>query len=111
MLHIKIENAITIVNFQAVNRFNYIISQNVKDEVNQIMRKRDTKLIFDFTNIDFIDSSAIGSLISILKTSKENNNSFALTNVNKEVQDLLEIMQLNTIFTVYPTMEEALSKI
>lgn len=106
MLDIYIENNITIARFKNLNRFNYTISQSVKDDLNSILRNNNKKLIIDFKGIEFVDSSAIGALISVLKTSKEIKGSLYLCNVSAEVMDLFEVMQLHTVFNIYATKEE-----
>ena len=108
MLHIIVQNGITIARFKNISRFNSIISQSVKDELNTIMKHQDVKLIIDFDNIKYIDSSAFGALISILKTAKENNGKLRFSNMSSEVMELIEVMQLNTIFNIFATIEDAL---
>ena len=111
MLQITIDKEIAIASFKNVSRFNYIISQEVKDQLNTIMKKNGAKLILNMQGLEFIDSSAIGTLISVLKTSKENRGTFYLCNLSPEVNDLLEVMQLQTVFDIYSTLDEAISKI
>lgn len=111
MLQITINKGVAIASFNHVTRFNYIISQEVKDQLNTLMKKHEAKLIFNLKGLEFIDSSAIGSLISVLKSSKECTGKFYLCNLSPEVFDLLEVMQLHTVFDIYPTLDEAFSKI
>lgn len=111
MLHITIDKGVAIARFKQVTRFNYVISQEVKDQLNTIMKKDNAKLIFDLHGLDFIDSSAIGTLISILKSSKEHKGTFVLCNLSPEVNDLLEVMQLQSVFCIHSTIEQALEHI
>ncbi|OQA98163.1 MAG: putative anti-sigma factor antagonist [Bacteroidetes bacterium ADurb.Bin217] len=111
MVQITFDNGIAIASFKNVTRFNYVISQEVKDQLNTVMKKQGAKLIFNMQGLDFIDSSAIGTIISVLKSAKEFQGTFCLCNLSPEVYDLLEVMQLQTVFEIYPTLEEALSKV
>lgn len=111
MLEISTHKDITIAKFKNITRFNYIISQNIKDDLTEILQKNNCKLILDFKGIEFIDSSAIGVLILVVKKSKQNSGKFVFCNVSNQVLDLIQIMQLESVFQIYSTLEEAISKI
>lgn len=109
MLEVENKNGIFVARLKDITRFNSIISQSVKDELNKIMSNSGSKLIFDLDGIKFIDSSAFGTLISILKTSKSSNGVFKICNVSPDVKELIEVMQLDTVFDISGTMDECLS--
>ncbi|TVY08079.1 STAS domain-containing protein [Paenibacillus cremeus] len=48
------------------------------------------KIQIDFTNIDFIDSTGIGSLISIIYTAEERGLDVEFTGLNDSTRDLFE---------------------
>ena len=66
------------------------------------------KIILNFTITDFIDSSGIGAIVSILK-SMGNNGIIAITNPSGPVLQLLEMTQMDNIFSIY-TSESAAVK-
>lgn len=109
MLEVVEKNGIFVAKLRDISRFNSVISQSVKDELNSIMSNPNTKLVFNLEGIKFIDSSAFGTLISILKTSKQYNGQFKICNVSPDVQELIEVMQLDTVFEICGTEEECLS--
>jgi len=109
MLEVADFDGIFIARLKDISRFNSIISQSVKDELNKIMSERGTKLIFDLEGIKFIDSSAFGTLISILKTSKINNGIFKICNVTPDVQELISVMQLDTVFEICTSVDNCIA--
>ncbi|MBK8806176.1 MAG: STAS domain-containing protein [Bacteroidales bacterium] len=100
MLTINQDNNLVIVRFNGETRFNSEISQEVKNELNHFLEKSGILLIFDLYGIKYIDSSAFGTLISLLKTSKLNNSNLKLCNLSNEVSELLMVMQLDTVFNI-----------
>ncbi|MFA8433283.1 MAG: STAS domain-containing protein [Marinifilaceae bacterium] len=94
------ENSVTIFRLTEGNRFNAIHSGMIKEKLNEVLTTPSSRLIIDFEEINFIDSSGFGALLSALKTSKENQSSLKLCNINTDVMELIELMQLDTIFDI-----------
>lgn len=109
MLNIKKDGEVTIVGFSGVSRFNTVISQSVKDDVSAILNTEGTKLVIDLTGIRFIDSSAFGTLIALLKQSKETNSKIKFCNASTEVVELINVMQLDSVFDIYADIEACIS--
>jgi anti-sigma B factor antagonist len=66
-------------------------------------------LVIDLQDVQFVDSSGLGALVSALKMLKRTNTSgdVRLARVQPPVTSLLEIIRLNRVFTSYPTVDEA----
>lgn len=102
---------VKIASFDGISRFNSVVSQTVKEQLNQHLSTPGAKVILNLEGIKFIDSSAFGALISILKTSKEHNTTFMLCSPSGEVKELIYIMQLDTVFSVHDSLDEGIAKI
>ncbi len=87
-----------IGTLEGTDRLNAPVATVVKDELNGLLVKNQYNLVLNLENIRFIDSTGIGVLISALKTARQNNGSFILSNVNKEVMSLLSLMKLDKVF-------------
>ncbi len=83
------------------DRLNATIAPAVKEQLNKNLDDPEVSFVLDLSNIKFIDSTGIGVLISALKKSRQNNGEFMLSNVNKEVMDLLILMKLDKVFDFY----------
>ena len=57
-----------IAEFIDLKRFTLAVTEEVKSELKPILSQEGNKMIFDFKNIEFIDSSGIGCIISLVKT-------------------------------------------
>ena len=81
----------------------------VKSELKPILSQEGNKMIFDFKNIEFIDSSGIGCIISLVKTAKSNHSEIKLCNISSEVMDVLELLHLPMILDIEPDLASALT--
>lgn len=68
-----------------------------------------TKLVVDLEDVNFIDSSGLGALVTALKTVKLRNTDgdVRLANVAPPVVALLEIIRLHRVFSSYPSVDLA----
>jgi anti-sigma B factor antagonist len=98
LLKVTRENNKNIGTIVDSDRLNATIAAGVKEQLNKSLNESDSDFILDLQNIKFIDSTGIGVLISALKTARQNNGNFLLTNVTKEVMDLLSLMKLDKVF-------------
>jgi len=108
MLNIENVNDVTIVSFKNVNRFNAIISEEVKEKIKALFVSPNTKLIFDLSGVQFIDSSGFGVFLSIMKTANNSYGYFKISNINEEVMELFKLLQLHNVFEIYNKKEDAL---
>jgi anti-sigma B factor antagonist len=93
-------NSITIMKLGETDRLYALNANLAKEKMNEILSQPKSRLIIDFEKINFIDSSGFGALLSALKTSKEHKSFIKLCNINQEVMDLIELMQLDSIFDI-----------
>nr|MBI1230599.1 anti-sigma factor antagonist [Cytophagales bacterium] len=79
----------------------------VSDTINE-----DIKIcIIDLSQVRYISSSGIGVLITMLTKMRNAGGDVFLTSPSEHVKKLLIITKLNNIFTVYDSLDEALSGI
>ena len=60
-----------------------------------------TLILLDLADVDYIDSSGIGELVSGFTAVKGRNGDLKLLNLTKKVKDLLQITKLFTVFDVF----------
>jgi anti-sigma B factor antagonist len=58
------------------------------------------ELCLDLGQVNFIDSTGLGMLVSVLKEAKEKGGQVSLVNPNREIQRLLQITGLERVFRV-----------
>ncbi len=75
-------------------------SVTLKDTVHDLLSKGLKRILLNLGEVNYIDSSGIGSLVSALTAAKNQGGELKLLNVTKRVHDLLQITKLHTLFDV-----------
>jgi len=103
------KNGLLIVRIKE-KRFDARIASLFMDTIRSYVDDGAKKIILNFTITDFIDSSGIGAIVSILK-SMGNNGSIAITNPSGPVLQLLEMTQMDNIFSIYTSESAAIESL
>jgi len=85
-------------SFYCIDKITSLFASSLKEELIKVLSEPNVKFTLNLENIKYIDSSGIGVLISALKTARQNNNFFYLSNVNKDIMNLFCIMKLDKVF-------------
>lgn len=67
-----------------------------------------SQIIIDCTDLEYIDSNGLGSLIFGLRTAINNNGDIRLANVQANVRMMLELTRTDQVFKIFDTVEKAL---
>jgi anti-sigma B factor antagonist len=79
-----------------------------KDVLLQAIDDGALRVVVDLAGVTFIDSTALGVLVSGGKRLNRRSGSLAIGCPDEKIRRILEITGLDTVFGVYPTREEAL---
>jgi anti-sigma B factor antagonist len=82
--------------------------ENVSPFLNAVRREDAPTMILDFTNVPYLDSSGLGSLVSACTSCAKSGRRIALTGINKRVHKVFEITKVERIFLIFPTLSDAL---
>jgi anti-anti-sigma factor len=66
------------------------------------------RLLLDFTNVPYIDSSAISTLLSLLQSARNNGGDIRLSGINDRIEELFEQVGLMRLFRHYDSREDGL---
>ncbi len=72
----------------------------LRDVVRDLLSKGNKKILANLADVNYIDSSGIGELVSAFTTVKNQGGELKLLNLTKKVHDLLQITKLYTVFDV-----------
>jgi anti-sigma B factor antagonist len=72
----------------------------LRDVVKDLLAKGQKKILLNLGDVNYIDSSGIGELVSAYTTVKNQSGELKLLNLTKKVHDLLQITKLYTVFDV-----------
>jgi anti-anti-sigma factor len=80
-----------------------------KDYLRPLLDNQSIKgLLINFGQVNFIDSSGIGLIVSIFKTLQQREAKFGLANLSKKNEEIFTITRLNKILDIYPSEAEGL---
>jgi len=65
-------------------------------------------VIVDLTNVDFLDSSGLGSLIALLKRISDRGGDMKIVGLQKKVRMIFEITRAYKIFDIFDNTDEAI---
>lgn len=69
--------------------------------------QQSTNLIVDLEDVNFIDSTALSTLVRGLKHCREKNGDLHLCSLQQPVRVIFELTRLNKAFDIFPNEEEA----
>jgi anti-sigma B factor antagonist len=75
-------------------------SVTLRETVSQLLSKAQKKILLNLGEVNYIDSSGIGELVSAFTTVRKQGGDLKLLNLTKKVHDLLQITKLYTVFDV-----------
>jgi len=79
-------------------------------KISDLLRDKPPRLLFDLSEVTYMDSSGIGTLVDALRKVRAYGGKLALVGVTQRVKSILQITKLTQFFDCYETLEEALAK-
>jgi anti-sigma B factor antagonist len=68
-----------------------------------------SKVIVDLSEVSYIDSSGVASLVEALQAAKKNGSQFSLAAASEPTRRVLELARLDKVFTMYGSVDEGLN--
>jgi anti-sigma B factor antagonist len=72
----------------------------LRDTVRDLIAKGEKKIVLNLGEVNYIDSSGIGELVSAFTTVRREGGDLKLLSLTKKVHDLLQITKLYTVFDI-----------
>ena len=82
-----------------------------KQQLLEVIGQGGKDVVVDFTDTTFIDSTTLGVLVGGVKRLRTNEGQLSLVCSDRNITKIFEITGLDRVFTIYPTREEAVSKL
>ena len=73
----------------------------LRKTIRELLQNDQTKILLNLGDVNYIDSSGIGELVSGFTAVRNREGELKLLNLTKKVHDLLQITKLFTVFDVY----------
>ena len=87
-----------------------LIKENLHSFQNAVRREEAAEImILDFSEVPYMDSSGLGSLVNAYFSRQKAGRRVALTGINERVYKLFQITKLETRFLIFPTIDDAIA--
>jgi anti-sigma B factor antagonist len=80
----------------------------LRKTIRNLLSEQRTSILLNLADVNYIDSSGIGELVSAYTSVKNHGGELKLLHLTKKVHDLLQITRLFTVFDVYSDERTAL---
>ncbi len=84
-------------------------SVQLRDAIRDLISKGVKQILLSLGDVNYIDSSALGELVSAFTTAKNQNADVKLLNLTKKVKDVLQVTKLYTVFDIYDDEAHAIA--
>jgi anti-sigma B factor antagonist len=84
-------------------------SVRVREKINEEMTKGARKIILNLKDVEYIDSTGLGSLVICYTTLQKAGGSLKLLNLNRRNIELLVLTKLSTVFEVFNDEQDAVN--
>lgn len=104
ILNQQSEHILADLNLRDANMSN---ADEFKTELTGILDTYKKKVVLSMHNVNYIDSTFLGALVSALKHAISLKLDILLVGLNKDIKDLLTLIRLDKVFKIYDNYNEA----
>ncbi len=97
-----------IVLLEAVGEVDLHRSSAFQKALLEPLSRRPQRMIVDLSGVSYMDSSGVASLVKLLSRVRRDNVDLRLAGLTPRVRSVFEITRLDTVFNLYPDVQEAL---
>ncbi|MFD1715879.1 STAS domain-containing protein [Amnibacterium flavum] len=90
------------------DKLNMASAMELREAISALVTAGMFFLVIDLSEVDFIDSSGLGGLVSGLKTARQHGGDLRLAAPNDQVKLVLELTNLDKVLVAYADSESAL---
>lgn len=83
--------------------------EDLEREVFHHLNQNYVRIVFDLTELTHTNSSGIGFFMRTLTKARIMNGELVLASIQGNVKKIFEIAKLNEVYTIYPTVDEAIN--
>jgi anti-sigma B factor antagonist len=84
-------------------------SVQLREAIRDLISKGQKNVLLNMGDVNYIDSSGLGELVSAYTTSKNQGASLKLLSLTKKVKDVLQLTKLYTVFDIYDDEASAIA--
>lgn len=90
------------------NRLDALAAVDLKEEISGYIESGENNIVLDLSKIDFIDSSGLGALVSLLKRIGRDGD-LSVTGLKKATESMFQLTRMDKVFSIFPSVSEAIA--
>ncbi len=94
---------------QLDGQLNLTSASTLKEASKEVLANDTKKMVLNLEKVDFINSSGLGALVSILKDVRNARASMKISNLAPYVKEIFDITQLSNIFEIFTDENKAVA--
>lgn len=98
----SLTDGMTVLSVE-VSRIDAAISMSFKEKARQLMHPQKGRIIVDLANVEFLDSSGLGTLVAMMKM-LDDGRRLELANCGTVVSKVLALTRMDSIFVLHDTV-------
>ena len=102
--HVKKNNVVVVLPKE--KRLDAGVAADFKSKLSELVEKGQVNLVINLTEVDLVDSSGLGVLVSILKKVGDRGE-IKICNLKEGVRSLFQLTRLDRVFSLYHSETEA----
>jgi anti-sigma B factor antagonist len=81
----------------------------MREAMSSAITSRPPQLVVDFSDVNYIDSTGLGTLVFVLRKVKEYRGQMTLVAMSPMVKNVFEVTKLLSVFEIHNSVEEAIA--
>jgi len=109
-LDVKLFRKGTTLIIKIMEDMDHHSAQDLRQKIDyEIVRATVKNIVFDFANVNFMDSSGIGVVVGRYKNIQKLNGKAAIVNANSKIMQIFEMSGVLKIIPAYSDLDKAIS--
>jgi len=106
-MNIKEKKQADVVIFSVSGEIDITTSPDLRKVFDRLIKEKTPKIVLNLSEVNYIDSSGLATLVESLQRLKGHGGKLKLTNLSGKVKSLFEITKLERLFEIFPEEEKA----
>jgi anti-sigma B factor antagonist len=98
----------SVIVLSPTGRLDITTAWQFRLKLQECISKQSSHIVVNLSQVNFIDSSGLTSLVAGMRDADKVNGSFRISNVHPEAKLVFEVTMMDTVFEIFETEEEAL---
>lgn len=103
----QVEEKGDVVVIRLEGRLDAASSPQLEKQINSIIETGHFKIVLSFASCDYLSSSGMRLMLSVLKKLKNLEGKLVACNMNDDVMDVIKMTGFQQVLEIYPTEEES----